>query len=65
MDLTLAGVLVAGLSAILGWLVARRSYKTALQQYQIMMNEVAATWLRDFRAWGNDSIDAIAQAGIS
>ena len=41
MDLSLAEVLIAGLAAILGWLIAHRTYEASLDQYRLSASTAA------------------------
>jgi hypothetical protein len=52
------GVLVAGLSAVVGWL----SHKASLKQYRLSASTAAADWLRDLRSWASEAIDVLAEA---
>lgn len=62
MDLSLAEVLIAGLAAILGWLIAHRTYEASLDQYRLSASTAAADWIRDLRSWASEAIDVLAEA---
>jgi hypothetical protein len=56
------GVLGTGLGAVLGWVVADRSYKTSIKHYELSASTAAADWLRDLRTWASEAIDVLAEA---
>lgn len=54
----LAGVLIAAISIILGWLIART-------QNRLDASTAVAEWRRDIRTWADEAIDVLTEASYA
>ena len=58
MEFTLAGPLATGIGALLGWFIARRSYRLG-------SSSAISQWRREIRSWADEAIGVLAKAGHS
>lgn len=72
MDAALAGVLIAALGAVLGWLASARehrstvrNYEATLQQLRLEAHSAVNVWVGEIRAWAAEAIDVLATAAYT
>ena len=57
-----ASVIVAAISALLGWSFGRRSEQAAKQQYELDAISFAGSWYSDLRSWASEAILLLSEA---
>lgn len=62
LDLNLAGVLLAGLTALLGYLQGRSAERHGELGVRLSAAEFAGGYFRDLRAWTSECIDVLSEA---
>ncbi len=72
MDAALAGVLIAALGAVLGWLASAREHRSTVRSYEATLNQLRleahsalGAWARDVREWADEAIDVLATAAYT
>lgn len=62
MSAELAGVIIAAISAVLGWIIGTRTERAARKQYQLDAISFASSWYTDLRAWASEAIELLSEA---
>lgn len=62
MSIELISIIIAAVSAWLGWLFGIRNERDTQRQYQLDSMSFASSWYADLRAWASEVIDLLAEA---
>ena len=62
MSTEVASVIVAAISALIGWSFGRRSEQAAKQQYELDAISFAGNWYSDLRTWASEAILLLSEA---
>lgn len=61
MSTELAGVLIAAVSVVLGWVVGTRTERATKKQYQLDAMAFTSSWYTDLRAWASEVVDVLSE----